>query len=359
MIMCSYAFIGAIFSTPSTMAERSPDSSARVARLGQADDRSAPIAEAPSATEQPTATATPTTEATPTAEATPVTAATTIAPEATETLVAAAAGPAGTVTHFSKIRPEPSAWETPLGAVCPYDQVEYLDQHQALLYNYYQVRIVALGADCDRERVGVDTIGWMYDINVSVPAIDGKPAPTAIPPSPTRLPPPTRTRVPATPTPVLPPVGEAAVVANLRSEPQIRPNTVIGKLCPGDTLNYLTIQKIGSELWYSVEVTAIGAACDPQHVAVGATGWARSDVVPVPSDSVYSYLRRTGRTPPPDIPATAIPATATPRPAPRPLAPATGTRRVGAICQDGWQSSATGRGACSHHGGVAYWLYGP
>lgn len=34
----------------------------------------------------------------------------------------------------------------------------------------------------------------------------------------------------------------------------------------------------------------------------------------------------------------------------------TGVRR-GAICRDGWTSSATGRGACSHHGGVSTWLY--
>lgn len=31
--------------------------------------------------------------------------------------------------------------------------------------------------------------------------------------------------------------------------------------------------------------------------------------------------------------------------------------RLGAICADGWRSSAIGRGACSHHGGVAYWVY--
>lgn len=30
--------------------------------------------------------------------------------------------------------------------------------------------------------------------------------------------------------------------------------------------------------------------------------------------------------------------------------------RTGAICSDGWRSSATGRGACSHHGGVSTWL---
>ena len=35
----------------------------------------------------------------------------------------------------------------------------------------------------------------------------------------------------------------------------------------------------------------------------------------------------------------------------------TPVRRIGAICKDGWRSSATGSGACSHHGGVAYWLY--
>jgi hypothetical protein len=32
-------------------------------------------------------------------------------------------------------------------------------------------------------------------------------------------------------------------------------------------------------------------------------------------------------------------------------------RRVGAVCNDGWKSHATGRGACSHHGGVDYWVH--
>lgn len=40
-----------------------------------------------------------------------------------------------------------------------------------------------------------------------------------------------------------------------------------------------------------------------------------------------------------------------------PSAPSTNSNgRTGAICRDGWRSSATGRGACSHHGGVSYWL---
>ena len=31
--------------------------------------------------------------------------------------------------------------------------------------------------------------------------------------------------------------------------------------------------------------------------------------------------------------------------------------RVGAICNDGTASTATGSGACSHHGGVSCWQY--
>jgi hypothetical protein len=32
-------------------------------------------------------------------------------------------------------------------------------------------------------------------------------------------------------------------------------------------------------------------------------------------------------------------------------------QRIGAVCRDGWHSSATGSGACSHHGGVDHWIY--
>jgi hypothetical protein len=34
-----------------------------------------------------------------------------------------------------------------------------------------------------------------------------------------------------------------------------------------------------------------------------------------------------------------------------------GGYRIGAICNDGTQSSATGSGACSYHGGVMCWFY--
>ncbi len=53
-------------------------------------------------------------------------------------------------------------------------------------------------------------------------------------------------------------------------------------------------------------------------------------------------------------------ATATPIPPPTPQPAPTENplkgQRYGAICADGATSGATGRGACSHHGGVAQWL---
>jgi hypothetical protein len=38
-------------------------------------------------------------------------------------------------------------------------------------------------------------------------------------------------------------------------------------------------------------------------------------------------------------------------------APLASAERRGAVCNDAWVSSATGRGACSSHGGVARWLH--
>lgn len=59
---------------------------------------------------------------------------------------------------------------------------------------------------------------------------------------------------------------------------------------------------------------------------------------------------------------TTVTTRATAAPAPQPKAKTqpppvrTSTRRCGAICKDGSRSSATGRGACSRHGGVSRWV---
>lgn len=41
---------------------------------------------------------------------------------------------------------------------------------------------------------------------------------------------------------------------------------------------------------------------------------------------------------------------------PDPPASAPTCTRIGANCKDGTTSTATGSGACSHHGGVASWI---
>jgi hypothetical protein len=61
-------------------------------------------------------------------------------------------------------------------------------------------------------------------------------------------------------------------------------------------------------------------------------------------------------------PTVAPPTTVPKPPTPKPEAaqcPAPSGARYGAVCKDRSRSSATGRGACSHHGGVAYWLTCP
>lgn len=35
----------------------------------------------------------------------------------------------------------------------------------------------------------------------------------------------------------------------------------------------------------------------------------------------------------------------------------TSRERIGATCEDGWQSYSIGSGTCSHHGGVETWEY--
>jgi hypothetical protein len=61
--------------------------------------------------------------------------------------------------------------------------------------------------------------------------------------------------------------------------------------------------------------------------------------------------------PPTAPPAPPAPAPTVRPPTPYPTSPPTEGTRCGAVCNDGSRSSATGRGACSHHGGVAYWVY--
>jgi uncharacterized protein YraI len=98
------------------------------------------------------------------------------------------------------------------------------------------------------------------------------------------------------------------------------------------------------ERWYQVR-------------ADGDEGWVSGAILKV--DAVQAAALPTNNdsfAPPTSTPKpTAIPK---PTVAPKPTAAAVFSGvRVGAVCRDGTRSSATGRGACSHHGGVEHWLY--
>src|SRR6266508_3284156 len=152
------------------------------------------------------------------------------------------------------------------------------------------------------------------------------------------------------------------------TEPRISPETVIGQLCPNDQVDFLSQQLVGADRWYRVRLTQRAKDCVSTHVALGAEGWASTILVSDPSYPVEQYAQVANIT----LPTAIVLPTATPRPTatPKPTAvprptvaptdvpalPASGGVRVGEICRDGTRSYATGRGACSHHGGVDHWL---
>lgn len=193
----------------------------------------------------------------------------------------------------------------------------------------------------------------LADIATSVPTSTPLPTNTA---EPTVTPPPTATYRPTrTPEPTAtlePAEGRVTSTAYLRSSPEVNDRTVIGQVCATSGIRHLETKVVGSEIWYRVRVVEVPSCTNQQAVAIGAEGWVSGHLL----TGMEAYAERVAN----QLPHTA---TAVPVAQPQPLPasapqPATGGR-VGAVCRDGSRSSATGRGACSHHGGVDHWLYGP
>jgi hypothetical protein len=179
----------------------------------------------------------------------------------------------------------------------------------------------------------------------AIPAPTLRPSPTAMPPTPTAMP--------------APPSGQVVNGGNLRSEPRVVPATVIGQMCANDDVEFVSQQTIGEDLWYRIRVKGRKADCTTKQVAPGTEGWASSTLLSRPSYAIEDYVHAVGITLPTAIVLpTAMPKpTAIAKPKAEPTAPVFSGVRVGAICRDGTRSNATGRGACSHHGGVDHWLY--
>lgn len=90
-----------------------------------------------------------------------------------------------------------------------------------------------------------------------------------------------------TATPAPPPtIGRGSVLngGNLRNQPVVQPETVIGQVCPGDTVDFLeqTTTADGSR-WYRIRITATGPDCSPQRVTLGSSGWASATLLSQPA----------------------------------------------------------------------------
>ncbi len=88
----------------------------------------------------------------------------------------------------------------------------------------------------------------------------------------------------STPVPAI--IGRGSVLAggNLRSEPRIATETVIGQICPGDAIEFLE-QRTAADgaTWYRIRVIASGGECSPQRVSVGSLGWASATLLSEPA----------------------------------------------------------------------------
>ena len=207
-------------------------------------------------------------------------------------------------------------------------------------------------------------------IAAALPAALPAPATLApsVAPAPSATPTPSAMAVLATATQLSAPRGKAIATGRVRSKPYIAAATMLGGLCLGDSVTYSSQQTVDGALWYYVHVDARTRAC-AGAVKLGASGWVSSELLSAPSSSVIDYAQAANiqlptamaapTATPTHIPTrvpTRAPALVKPR-QPLVTAPGTGQVRIGAICRDGSHSNATGRGACSHHGGVDHWLY--
>jgi hypothetical protein len=253
----------------------------------------------PPATVEPTAAPTSTSAPRPTAPGTPVT-------EPTNTRTTAptdTAEPTITPTPFatalinvalSNLRTEPRiAPETSIGVACAGDRALVFEQRRVPEFVWYRMRITAIAdEDCSPERVAVGTEGWMAGVLLVL-----NPTPTPTPP-PTNTPTPTNTATPtATPTTTPTPFATALIDedrSNLRAEPRIASETLIGVACAGDRAQVFEERQIQEFLWYRIRITGTVEDCslesDETRVETGAEGWMANFLVVLnPTPTIEGY----------------------------------------------------------------------
>lgn len=104
----------------------------------------------------------------------------------------------------------------------------------------------------------------------AIPTVTATPAPTA-----------TATPMPA-PESI---IGRAQVMngGNIRREPRVAAETVIGQVCVGDRVVLLEEQMTnGANRWYRLRVVETAGNCVPERVSAGTEGWVNASLLSAP-----------------------------------------------------------------------------
>lgn len=70
---------------------------------------------------------------------------------------------------------------------------------------------------------------------------------------------------------------------NLRSEPRIADETVVGLIWPGDEVAFVEQRQVGGQLWFRIQVIQAAAERGGEGVPPGADGWASATLLSLPT----------------------------------------------------------------------------
>lgn len=74
-------------------------------------------------------------------------------------------------------------------------------------------------------------------------------------------------------------IGAVNRGGNLRSEPRVADDTVIGLIWPGDQIMFLEQATVDGQEWYRIRVTAVAPNRGGEGVPVGQEGWAAASLL--------------------------------------------------------------------------------
>lgn len=78
-------------------------------------------------------------------------------------------------------------------------------------------------------------------------------------------------------------VGLVTGGGNLRSEPRIADDTVVGLIWPGDEIAFVEQREVGGQLWFRIQVLQAAPGRGGQGVPAGTDGWASATLLSLPT----------------------------------------------------------------------------